>query len=257
MQTISLCDRLALQPADGVVFSCSNGALNNRSNLVLQAAELVLETYRICKGCGIYLEKSVPVGGGLGGGSSDAAAALVGLARLWELSTPCEQLRKWAEHLGSDVPFFLYGGLALVEGRGEKVTPLAARMQDPRRYLLVSPQFEVSTRKVFEALSEKNWTDGSASRRVAESSETHAIGINGLQLTLFDLYPEARTCYDEVERVAPGRCIVSGTGPTVVALMESAEEAAKASESLAKLGFWTQTVTDYRMESWQTPCGAF
>jgi 4-diphosphocytidyl-2-C-methyl-D-erythritol kinase len=253
MQTVSLCDRLEMTGAKGVTFSCSVSRLSGATNLVVQAADLVRKAFSFERGCDIYLKKNVPTGAGLGGGSSDAAAALIGLARLWDRWPGCGEFRRWAERLGSDVPFFLYGGPALVEGKGEKVTPL--RMVDrARQYLLVAPRVEVSTRRIFEALPREAWTDGSVSQTLARSSERRAVGINGLQSTLFHLYPDARACFEEVQQIAPGRCIVSGTGPTVVALMDSEEEAREADGSLARLGFWTEVVTDYEMESWQTPC---
>ena len=120
MQTISLFDTLTFTPADNVKVSSNVSVLNNKDNLVYRAAVLLKDEIGVSEGADIRLDKGIPLDAGLGGGSSDAAAALLGLDRLWGLGLLKTQLKDLAARLGSDVPFFLRGGSALVEGRGER-----------------------------------------------------------------------------------------------------------------------------------------
>src|SRR5439155_13291328 len=129
MKLVDLYDTLAFAPSDGeITVECDNPVLaaEGRSNLVWRAARLLRETARVEKGAVIELRKRIPLASGLGGGSSDAAATLRGLSQLWGKALPKDQMRNLATVLGSDVPFFLEGGTALVEGRGDRVIPLPA-----------------------------------------------------------------------------------------------------------------------------------
>ena len=203
----------------------------------------------------MQLRKEIPVAAGLGGGSSDGAAALVGLSRLWGLEFGCDRLLQAAAALGSDVPFFLYGGTALVEGRGERVEPL--HVHDGPYYLLVNPGFAVSTAAVFRELRPTEWTDGSRTRILAAEMAARpnlTVGWNGLQAALFRLYPCARECFERVAALAPGRAIVSGSGPTVIALFPSPEAAYEACRALAPYGYWRTVTRTAIPEAWQTPC---
>jgi 4-diphosphocytidyl-2-C-methyl-D-erythritol kinase len=124
-QSIALCDHLDVFPArSGLSFTCSEPALAGEDNLVLRAARALATTHGCKKGARLELHKRVPTQAGLGGGSSDAAVALLGLARLWRLPCDTGSLIPIARTLGSDVPFFLLGGTALGVGRGEEVYPL-------------------------------------------------------------------------------------------------------------------------------------
>jgi len=113
------------------------------------------------RGARIRLDKRIPVAAGLGGGSSDAAAALRGLNKLWKLGRSDAQLAEAGAGLGSDVPFFLYGGTALAEGRGERVTPLLA--PPPVWLVLLAPPFELpaKTKRMYAALTPTDFSDGS------------------------------------------------------------------------------------------------
>ncbi|GAI49219.1 unnamed protein product, partial [marine sediment metagenome] len=122
-QAVSLCDVLKFQLAEGISFECSEVSLE-QSNLVTRAAMLLKKTTKCDKGVRIRLRKNIPWGVGLGGGSSDAAATLLTLNKLWGLKLSVSELARLAFRLGSNISFFIYGGTALVEGKGEKVTPL-------------------------------------------------------------------------------------------------------------------------------------
>src|SRR4030043_1892880 len=126
IQAINLCDVFSFELADETSFECTEPSLQTSDSLVVQAAELLRKVGGYNKGAKIKLEKRIPWGAGLGGGSSDAAATLSALNRLWNLKLTISDLIEPAARLGSDVPFFIYGGTALIEGRGERVMPLAA-----------------------------------------------------------------------------------------------------------------------------------
>ncbi len=115
MQTVDLCDTITLEPADALAIECDDTSIGPSANLALRAATLLNESTGGGKGAKIRLEKRIPVAAGLGGGSSDAAATLVGLNRLWGLDLPIERLVGLAAGLGSDVPFFIHGGVAMVQ----------------------------------------------------------------------------------------------------------------------------------------------
>lgn len=125
VQTVSLWDELTLSPtADRLTFVCTRPDLESPDNLCVRAAKLLAAAaHRPCR-AHLELEKRIPVGAGLGGGSGNAAATLLGLNELWRLNWSREQLARLALELGADVPYFLHGGLVLMEGIGERLTPL-------------------------------------------------------------------------------------------------------------------------------------
>ncbi|GAC1623902.1 MAG: 4-(cytidine 5'-diphospho)-2-C-methyl-D-erythritol kinase [Chloroflexota bacterium] len=240
MQTVSLHDTLSIQDGPSVELTCSDPDLQSESNLVWQAAVLLRNRYAPDSGCRIHLEKRIPVGAGLAGGSSDAAAAIVGLQRLWNLRLQRSQQISIAAHIGSDVPFLLVGGLALVEGRGERVTQLPTL--PVQWYVLAKPPFAVSTASIFAGLRQDEWHDGQLTRVLASnvrSGDALELGVNGLQPTLFRLCPEAQRCFHDVARVTAGRCLVSGSGPTVFARCRSRTMAEQAATELRACGYWT------------------
>ncbi|GAI41543.1 unnamed protein product, partial [marine sediment metagenome] len=124
IQTINLCDSLRFRLNDKLQFGSDNPDFVVEESLVSRAAALLRQTTGCSKGARIEIGKRIPLASGLGGDSSDAAAILRGLNKLWRLGLSSAELLELAPRLGSDVAFFLYGGMALVEGRGERVTPL-------------------------------------------------------------------------------------------------------------------------------------
>ena len=124
LQTVDLADQLEIRPYPSLRVECDDPALNGEANLAWRAAKALARSRSIQPRASIFIQKRIPVGMGLGGGSSDAAAALIALNQLWGLSLGAEELAQVAAELGSDVPFFLWGGTALAEGRGERVKPL-------------------------------------------------------------------------------------------------------------------------------------
>ena len=149
-EAISWSDRLTLSRApEGITLACPGSDLpSGPENLVWRAADLVRRRFGISRGVRIVLDKRIPAGAGLGGGSSDAAATVRGLDRLWEIGASEDELAEVCAVLGSDVPFFLRAalggnGTAIVEGRGEIVTPLPA--QETLHMVVAAPPVHVST----------------------------------------------------------------------------------------------------------------
>lgn len=254
MQTVTLADTLTVTPATDLDIICDVPGLPPQANLAYRAAALLRDTGNLKRGCTIQLGKEIPVAAGLGGGSSDAAAALVATSRLWGLPGSCEALAPLAERLGSDVPFFLTGGTALVEGRGERVTALPPIPET--WYVLVKPAFAVSTAEVFGALRPEEWTDGTATREMTGAIRSGlgvSIALNTLQAALFCLYPNAKACFDCVERLFPGRTMLSGSGPTIFAVCRDQADATEGARRLSAQ-FWTAAVRSCSPPREETPC---
>lgn len=203
------------------------------SNLVLRAAASLRERFGLRHGARIHLSKKIPVGGGLGGGSSNAAAALHGLSRLWDLPATDADLHALAASLGSDVPFFLRGGRALGRGRGEILTPLP---DGPEEWLvLVVPPFSLSTAAVYRALSAPALTDPAAPTNLGGSDSGGGADRN-------DLEPAAESLRGELKRLRAAlsdhgatSARLSGSGSTVFGVFGDEESARRAFEGLAGL----------------------
>lgn len=137
IQAVSLFDVLSFEKSDQLEIGCNVPSLQSPDNLIVKAAEALREKTDYEGGARIRLEKIIPMDSGLGGGSSDGAAALAGLNKLWSLGLSQKELVEIAADIGSDVPFFIYSGTCRMEGRGDKITPLL----DPAEtwYLLVRP----------------------------------------------------------------------------------------------------------------------
>ncbi len=161
MQTIDLHDVLSIEPVSGVTLEVSGPHAASDDDLVLRAARGLREATGLEAGAAIHLVKEIPVAAGLGGGSSDAAATLRCLDRLWGLGMTEEALAGVAAEVSSDAPFFMRGGTALAEGRGERVTALPDAAQ--AWLVLLVPPLNVAekTRRMYEALTPADFTDGS------------------------------------------------------------------------------------------------
>ena len=198
LQTLELADLVTITPDDEISLSLSGdaGPLAReplQTNLAYRAAALLprqAESNRP-RGAHIELEKHIPVAAGLGGGSSNAAAVLRGLRTLWQLDLSDEQLATLAGELGSDVPFFLHGGCALAEGRGERLASLPDVPE--QRLLLAWPQRPApadKTARMYSAMRKEHFTDGARTARLAEHMRAgKAIG--------------AQAVYNAFERVLP------------------------------------------------------
>ncbi|MFN2525741.1 MAG: 4-(cytidine 5'-diphospho)-2-C-methyl-D-erythritol kinase [Actinomycetota bacterium] len=198
-------------------------------NLVQQAAELLQSYAPKNLDVEIGLAKRIPVGAGLGGGSADAAATLIGLARLHELALEEPQLHDLAAQLGADVPFFLFGGTALATGYGERIAPLD---QPPRLWFVLGmSRRPLLTEDVYRAWDEIGPRAGIAHEVMVEALRSGAleeIGAamrNDLEQVAIRLRPELRAAVDLMESAGAVRALVSGSGPTVIGLCKGPDHA--------------------------------
>ena len=169
LQTIDLADRLEVLPFHALqVELWMKAPLNGEANLVWRAATALAERGNTEPQARIYIHKRIPVGMGLGGGSSDAAAALQALNQLWDLKLSTGELAQVAARVGSDVAFFLWGGTALAEGRGERITPLPP--VPPLAATLVWSGVTVpqKTARMYSRLTPGHYSDGGITRRMVE-----------------------------------------------------------------------------------------
>jgi 4-diphosphocytidyl-2-C-methyl-D-erythritol kinase len=223
MQTISLYDTLRLTPnrSGQLTVQTDSPDLNTPDNLALRAAMALREAVGDkLLGAEIELLKAIPSPGGLGGGSSDAASVLLALNALWDARLPHERLAQLAASLGSDAPYFLSGGTALIEGRGERVIPLLDA--PPLWLVLVRPPVAVPTAAVYHALSPAEYASAEDSRaiilsiKLGEPLPLERLS-NSLEAPVMRDYPQIAATRDAL--LASGAPLVrmSGSGPTLFA----------------------------------------
>lgn len=177
MQTVALEDTIRIRLAlhrDDVQLRCDSELLGaDQSNLVFRAAVAVLERIKRTIGLEIELNKQIPMGAGLGGGSSDAAATILGLDRLLGLGWSRAQMAEVGQTLGSDVPFFLFAPSALVAGRGETVKPI--RIEGEKWTVLVNPGFGIETKWAYQELTSTRGTVSPLSSRQRELGQRETV----------------------------------------------------------------------------------
>ncbi len=226
MTTVDLSDRLSFQSLEGdqIILESNSGIVpNDERNLVYRAAQLVKKEYNLKKGVHIYLEKNIPVAAGLAGGSSDAAATLRGLNRLWRLGLSTEQLLVLGEKIGSDVPFCILGGTALATGRGEKLEPIAS---PPSAWVILAKlPMGVSTSDVYGGLNLDNVIKHPDTKMMITALEdknyplmTHLLS-NVLEEVTFELYPKVKQLKEQMKLFGADGVLMSGSGPTVYAIV--------------------------------------
>jgi len=223
-QFIDLCDELSFwQRADGVIERIGEVAgVPENADLALRAARVFAAQHRVRAGVGIELRKRLPVQGGVGGGSSDAATVLVALNRLWRLDLSIEALSALGLSLGADVPVFVRGQAAWAEGVGEQLTP--AEFPAPI-YVIVQPDVTVPTAELFQA------TELTRDSPIITMTGFLATGgRNDFEPVVRRRYPAVAEALDWLGRVAPAR--LTGTGSCVYATMPD-ERTAR--ETLARL----------------------
>ncbi len=229
MQAVDLSDRLVLDEAPGLGLAVNtDGVPCDATNLALRAATTLREAAKIDRGVHITLDKRIPVAAGLGGGSSDAAAVLLGLNRLWGLRWPAARLAEVATALGMDVPFFLRSGAALGTGRGEVLEPVVA---GALALVLVNPAFGSSTAEAYGRVTAAMYTDGSRARKLAELLRTRQAArvaaslYNGLEAAVASHHPEIERMRAALLAAGALGAAMSGSGPTVFGVARSFEHA--------------------------------
>ena len=270
IQAIDLCDRLILeQTKKGIKLSSNNNILPlSADNLVYKAAELLIRTLNIKKGIHVFIEKNIPIAAGLGGGSSDAASAILGLNQLWDLNLNQAKLIDFAKKIGTDVPFFISGyQTALGTGRGDELLPIETKMR--QWYCLVVPSKSLFSRKIYGEVGQKdlnpalsackgtlrtgksgvNLTFSSADVKMLTRALTEGYKgkvekflYNGLAKIVIKLAPEV----DEIIQLMKSaglKGFVSGSGPAVYTLAPNRKEATRIAKEFSSRHGWPTYIT--------------
>ena len=241
IQSIDLCDVLNFQPDEAISFECAEPSLKH-DNLVTRAATLLKESTKCSLGARIELRKHIPWGVGLGGGSSDAAATLLALNELWGLGLSLSELVRLASKLGSDVPFFIHKGTALVGGKGEKVTPLPS-LPATSFVLLVPPLPKISgkTKQMYNNLRVADFTGGQfvqqalASLRQGKAID-HSLMFNVFEQVAFDFFPGLDKYRKTLEEAGAPGVYLAGSGPCLFTFFSGKEKARELFSRLRKHG---------------------
>ncbi|MFH0793626.1 MAG: 4-(cytidine 5'-diphospho)-2-C-methyl-D-erythritol kinase [bacterium] len=232
-QNVGLADEIEFEPAErGISLEINSGkGLEVKGNLILRAArKLQKHTGDDKQGVSIRLTKKIPVGAGLGGGSADAAATLVALNRLWQRGLSDEDLQQIGSEIGSDVAFFIRGGAALGEGRGERLTPLG---EGPVGHaVIVRPPFSISTADAFKAYRRRSdWGPPRDPARMVEAVGKKNLNLVGGELfnrfenVLYGEYPVLAAIRHTLAAAGCCGAVLSGSGSCAYGLVEKKEEA--------------------------------
>ncbi len=251
-----LCDRLTFNPASALHVSCSSSQLEGERNLVFRVLDALRQRYGIRSGLEVHVEKSIPEQAGLGGGSSDAATAILAANRLWELNRPVDELIAFAVPFGADIPCFLFGQTSLASGIGEKLAELPA-LPSRKHIALAHPGKGLPTAEVFRRFDE---ADGSATatkagacqltlhrrvdtipaRPVRRKEMPFPIGVNDLEPIACGLCPELAQLLQAMRRQES--CVwMSGSGSACVALLDDENQARRLAVAIRQTGLakWT------------------
>ncbi|UCG53979.1 MAG: 4-(cytidine 5'-diphospho)-2-C-methyl-D-erythritol kinase [Dehalococcoidia bacterium] len=245
IQTIKLYDTISLKPAKKLVVECDDDDWIAKESLILRAAGLLKETSGYTAGAVIGLSKKIPLLSGLGGDSSNAAAVLRGLNRLWGLSLAPGELARLASQLGSDTPFFLFGGTALLQGRGEIVSPLPPL--SPMWIVLIIPPIsrqKGKTGRLYATLTKDYYSNG------LKTEQMVSLLTKGDDLTPSNLFNVFESLAGDIFRGLDGYrrlflksgatgVHLAGSGPTLFTLVREETKAVKIYNDLKKHGLAT------------------
>jgi len=226
MTMVDLADRIEIHelPQDRITLSTHSGYIPlDEKNIAFQAAKLLKARYEVRQGVHIHLDKRIPVAAGLAGGSSDAAATLRGLNRLWRLDIPLDELQRLGAILGSDVPFCIGGGTALATGRGELLK--AIESPPPCWVVLAKPPINVSTSAIYGKLNAKQIKSHPSTAELLEAIRTKNLDRlcqsmgNVLEEVTLGMYPIVRQLKECMENLGADGVLMSGSGPTVFGIV--------------------------------------
>ncbi len=248
MQTINLFDKLTIKKVeDGTVSMKTNLRYLpvDDDNLCIKAAKLLINEFNIKQGVEIQLEKHIPVAAGMAGGSTDGAAVLFAMNRLFNLGLSQKDLMERGVKLGADVPYCVMRGTALAEGIGEVLSPLPPMIKCP--VLIAKPSISVSTKQVYEALDSKfdTVTHPDIDQLIAdiEAKDLHALCShmgNVLEEVTIPMHPIISDIKQNMLDNGAVGAMMSGSGPTVFGFFEDNKTARKAKEALTKSGMVKQ-----------------
>lgn len=265
LQTISLADRIdaAFKPARRTTVRVA-GNIDIPDNLIARAAQLCLDTLKTTGQVEFELHKRIPMGAGLGGGSSDAAAVLLALPVLAGRALDLSTLIRLAGELGSDVPFFLLGGAALAFGRGTELYPLPDR--PALAGVLVAPEIHVATAGAYRRLSAQLTSESQQNKMVSFQSQAWRwsaraageadlpAGENDFEGVVFREHPELKSFKQRLQKLGARSALMSGSGSAVFGLFSGREQARRAVQSFGEERVFPITLVSrarYRLAWWQ------
>ena len=256
MQTIHLFDRLEMKKTAGGITMTTNLSFlpTNENNLVYTAAKLLIDEFQIKDGINVKLHKHIPVAAGMAGGSTDAAAVLYGMNRMFELGLSKEELMQRGVKIGADVPYCIMRGTALAEGIGEKLTALPPMVKCP--VLIAKPQISVSTKFVYENLRlDENTVHPDIDRLVEDIRQKNLAAVtadmgNVLETVTIPNYPVIAEIKEHMMVHGAAGAMMSGSGPTVFGIFDSPVAAKQAMKAVraAKLAKQICLTTPYNVK---------
>jgi 4-diphosphocytidyl-2-C-methyl-D-erythritol kinase len=263
-QTVSLCDKLTFTPSDSLNLTCSDATMpTDEKNLIIKAAQLLQKMANVNRGARIHLEKHIPYPGGLGGGSSNAAVTLLGLATLWNLKTNNSELLSIASEIGSDVPFFLVGGTAIGRGRGTEILEVSNFSQ--KYMIIVTPSIDVPTAQAYSNLSAEDLTniDSKSILKICREAEDklqtgNLMFVNDFENSVFEIKPEIKLIKEKLFEVGAKQALLSGSGASIFAIFDNekkrqvAFDELKSENNLRKFAVSTISRQDY--QNFYQPC---
>jgi len=248
MVNVGLADTLEFRKTrSNLVLNCDSSDVPSGSdNLCLKAARALKDHTNYPGGVEITLGKTIPVAGGLGGGSSDAACTLVGLSKLWGLALTERELLSLAERIGSDVPFFIRGGCQLAEGTGERLTPVEGFSET--WFVLVTPLLRISSGWAYSVAKIGLTKAGHKSKIMAPGRGFDAAGIgeilrNDLESGVIETYPVVRELKDALMSLGAIGSLMSGSGPTVFGVARGRTSATAIASSMSRPGLSVSVVS--------------
>jgi len=243
MQTVDLFDHVSLRIApssQGIQLTCQPSRVpQGIDNIVYRAAALVLKKARIDDGVEIQLDKHIPMGAGLGGGSSNAAATIFGLVQLFQLQWSWSEMAVLGAELGSDVPFFFHGPQALIRGWGQEVVPLA--ISGFRWIVLVNPGFPIETGWAYQQIAQSRTQVPQLSEELLAFHQREVLGFqdilpyieNDFETALFPETPRLSEIKEKLCFLGAEVALLSGSGSTVFGVFSEKQTAVKAKDKMS------------------------
>ncbi len=242
---IQLADNLifSLTENNRIEISCSSNELNDSFNIIYKIACFLKDKYKVKKGLDITLRKNIPISAGLGGGSSNAAVTIKSCNTLWNLQLSKDGMHRIAARFGSDINFFLEGGIAYLTGKGEKVCKIPTNLK-VENLLLVNPQIPISSRQAY------TWSKIKPERKdkyqqLKDSIKKNDIRnisrnlYNSLEEGVFKRYPVIKTIKEKMLNFGAMGSLMSGSGSTVFGIFGSNDKIKSAEKYFMSLDFWT------------------
>jgi len=256
-QTVSLHDNLIMSKTDSAIeIICDDARVPcDETNLVYKAAVKLRQATGVESGARIEIEKRIPVAAGMGGGSSNAAATLLGLEKLWQVSIDESQRFDIAASLGSDVPLFFMGGTLLGIGRGEEVYPLEE--VECASLLLVNPVIHVSTATAYSSL--RRLTREASPRKIPFTffaakgiRELPLVARNDFEEVVLVTHPEIAEVKERLQRLGAKLALMSGSGSTVFAVFDNLKTSERAQLEMRAFGYWAELARTVGRKEYQS-----